>query len=77
MTKLFLSKKEFSEAAGISLRTTDNLIAAKELSVRRIGKRVLISVAEAEKFARRDHRTQQERKENDSAGQSPRIQPQS
>ena len=57
MTKLFLSKKEFSEAAGISLRTTDNLIAAKELSVRRIGKRVMVPVSEAEKFAKRDHAT--------------------
>jgi hypothetical protein len=57
MTKMFLSKKEFCDSIGVSLRTGDNLIACKEVSVRRIGRRVLIPISEAEKFAKRDHAT--------------------
>jgi excisionase family DNA binding protein len=57
VTKMLLSKKEFADAVGISVRTADNLIACKEISVRRIGRRVLISISEVETFAKRDHAT--------------------
>lgn len=71
MTKMFLSKKEFAEAAGISVRTVDNLISAKELSVRRCGRRVLIPISEAEKFAKRDHSTKPKVGRFDPHGQRP------
>jgi excisionase family DNA binding protein len=57
VTKMLLSKNEFADAVGISVRTADNLIACKEVSVRRIGRRVLIPISEVEKFAKRDHAT--------------------
>jgi excisionase family DNA binding protein len=59
MAKLLCSKKETADALGVSLRTVDNLIARKELVVRRVGRRVLVPLAELEKFTRRDHSTKQ------------------
>ena len=57
MTKLLCSKKEAAEAFGVSLRTVENLIARKELTVRRVGRRVLVPLSELQKFTRRDHST--------------------
>jgi len=58
--KKFLSKKEFfCDALGVSMRTGENLIALKEVTVLRVGRRVLIPVSELDRFARRDHRTKQ------------------
>jgi len=57
MAKLLCSKKEVADALGISLRTVDNLIGRKELTVRRVGRRVLVPVVEIERFTRRDHET--------------------
>jgi excisionase family DNA binding protein len=57
MGKLLCSKKEAAEALGVSLRTIDNLIGQKELTARRVGRRVLIPAVEVERFTRRDHRT--------------------
>ena len=51
MNQLFLSRRESAKVLGISLRTLDGLIAAKELPVRRIRKRVLISREVLERFA--------------------------
>jgi excisionase family DNA binding protein len=42
LTKLLHSKVEAADLLNVSVRTIDNLIASKELSVRRIGRRVLI-----------------------------------
>jgi excisionase family DNA binding protein len=42
---------------GISERTLDRLIAEKELQVRRIGRRVLISKDALVSFMRRNHTT--------------------
>jgi excisionase family DNA binding protein len=53
-----LSKQEAARALGISLRTIDRLIALKELPVRRLGRRVLISRTSLECFFRNDHPTQ-------------------
>ena len=39
----------------ISVRGVDYLIAAKRLSTRRIGTRVLIPIEDVRKFARSDH----------------------
>ena len=57
MPKLLCSKKETADALDVSLRTVDNLIAQKELIVRRVGRRVLVPVNEIERFTRRDHPT--------------------
>jgi excisionase family DNA binding protein len=53
--RLLLSVKEAASALGLSPRTIHSLIAAKQLPVRRIGRRVLIHHRDLEQFARRDH----------------------
>jgi excisionase family DNA binding protein len=55
LPKLLFSQKEAARILGISLRTLQNLITAREISVRRIGRRVLIYRKDLEMFARRDH----------------------
>ena len=52
--KLFLSRREAAVAIGLSLRTIDTLVATKQLLVKRVGRRVLIPIAEIEKFARKN-----------------------
>ncbi len=52
---ILLSKRESARALSISLRKLEYLIAAKELKVRRIGRRVLVPRRSLEDFARRDH----------------------
>ena len=49
--RLLLGKSEAARILGLSLRTVDYLIAHSELRVRRVGKRVLISHSELERFA--------------------------
>lgn len=53
---LLVSKREAAALLGICLRSVDNLIAAKQLPSRRIGRRVLIPYNALAAFARRDHR---------------------
>lgn len=53
--KLLYGKREAAQLLSVSVRTLDNLIARKELCVRRCGRRVLISRRALEEFARRDH----------------------
>lgn len=55
--KLAYSKAEVSSLLSISLRTLDNLIARKEITVRRIGRRVLIPYTSVAAFLRCDHST--------------------
>jgi excisionase family DNA binding protein len=57
METILMSKREAAKALSLSLRTVDYLIASKELAVRRIGRRCLISRQSLEEFARRDHST--------------------
>jgi len=54
---LMVSKKVAAQQLSISLRTLENLIAAQQLVVRRIGRRVVISRKALEQFAQRDHPT--------------------
>lgn len=54
---ILISKRDAAKALSISLRTLDNLIAAKQLTVRRVGRRCLIPRKALEDFARRDHST--------------------
>jgi excisionase family DNA binding protein len=55
---ILLSKKSVAALLSVSIRTVENLIARKELAVRHIGRRTLVSRKSLEHFARRDHRTQ-------------------
>lgn len=50
---ILLSKREAARTLSISVRTLDNLIATKEVPVRRIGRRVLIARQNLEQFALR------------------------
>jgi excisionase family DNA binding protein len=50
---ILLSKREAARTLSISVRTLDNLIATREVPVRRIGRRVLIARQYLEQFALR------------------------
>jgi excisionase family DNA binding protein len=58
---ILISKRDAAKALSISLRTLDNLISAKEITVRRVGRRCLIPRKALEEFARRDHSTHPDR----------------
>jgi excisionase family DNA binding protein len=52
---LLISKREAAAMLGVCLRSIDNYIATKQLSCRRLGKRVLIPYSALVQFAGRDH----------------------
>jgi excisionase family DNA binding protein len=64
---ILISKRDAAKALSISLRTVDNLIASKELAIRRVGRRCLIPRRALEDFARRDHSTGHNLVHNNSA----------
>ena len=53
-TAILVSKKETARMLSVSTRTVDNLISAKRLPVRRIGRRSLVPRSAIEQLARRD-----------------------
>jgi excisionase family DNA binding protein len=55
VVKLLHSKAEAAQMLNLSLRTIDNLIAFKELPVRRIRRRVLIPHSALMSFIKTDH----------------------
>jgi len=55
--RLAYTKVEAAQALGLSLRTIDNLIAAKELPARGIGRRVVIPATGLQALIRCDHPT--------------------
>jgi excisionase family DNA binding protein len=57
-TKLLYNKTEAAEMLSLSVRTIENLIANRELIVRRVGRRVLIPHHALMQFTRRDFRTE-------------------
>ena len=59
--RLLLDKREAAWVIGVSPRTIDALIANRELSVRRIGRRVLVHRDTLEDFARQNHSTRARR----------------
>jgi excisionase family DNA binding protein len=61
-SKVLLSLKEVSVLAGLSLRTTTKLIASGEIKSIRVGRRRLVPRDELERFAQRDHQTDQREK---------------
>lgn len=76
MDKVFHDKRSTAAILSISIRSLENLVAMREITPRRIGKRVLFETREIERFTRRDHRTKPQRKGNDNADQGHLIQPQ-
>ena len=52
---ILVDKKSAAALLSISLRTLEYLIAGKQISVRKIGRRCLVPRRELERFARRDH----------------------
>jgi len=61
MELLLHSKRESARLIGLSERTLHNLIATKQIGVRRVGRRVLIPHTELLKFTRPDHNTRKKR----------------
>ncbi len=53
--RLLVGRREAAHMLSISQRSLDYLVAAKELTARRIGSRVLISITELRRYARSDH----------------------
>jgi excisionase family DNA binding protein len=53
--RLLYDRKEAARQLSVSMRSLDYLIANKQLSFRRIGKKVLVPHAELVRFARGDH----------------------
>ena len=53
--KLLLSRRDAAQVLSISQRALDYLVATRRLPTRRIGKRVLIPMADLRKYARADH----------------------
>lgn len=53
--RLLVGRREAAHMLSISQRSLDYLVAGKELTARRIGSRVLISIAELRRYARSDH----------------------
>lgn len=53
--RLLVGRREAAHMLSISERSLDYLVAGKELTARRIGSRVLISIAELRRYARSDH----------------------
>jgi hypothetical protein len=53
--RLLYDRKEAARQLSISVRSLDYLIAGKLLTIRRIGKKVLISHGELVRFSRADH----------------------
>lgn len=61
--KLQYNREEASELLSVSIRTLDRLISVKELTARRIGRRVLISKDVLLQFIKKDHPIAQTRME--------------
>ncbi len=53
--RLLVGRKEAADLLSISARALDYLVANRQLTTRRIGSRVLIPIAELQRFARADH----------------------
>ena len=54
-SKILVSREEAAQLLSISVRGIDYLLATRRLPFRKIGGRVLISVAELRKYAQGDH----------------------
>jgi excisionase family DNA binding protein len=52
---ILVGRREAARMLSISQRSLDYLVAKRQLNVRRIGTRVLISMTELKRYARADH----------------------
>lgn len=52
LERLLYPKKEAAHALGVSIRTIDYLLAKRAIEFKKIGRRVLIPVAELKRIAR-------------------------
>ena len=57
LTPILVSVKDGAALLGVCSRTVQNLIAAKKLKVRKVGRRTLLSYRELLTFAQHDHST--------------------
>ncbi len=55
--RLLVDRRNAAQYLSISQRSLDYLLANGELNVRRIGSRVLIPIAELQRYARLDHKS--------------------
>jgi excisionase family DNA binding protein len=55
LPKILVSKRDAAFALSLSVRTVENLIARKELTARRVGRRTLVVASSLESFVRKDH----------------------
>ena len=53
--RILVGRREAARMLSISQRSLDYLVANRQLNVRRIGARVLISMNELKRYARADH----------------------
>jgi len=53
--KLLFTRAEAADLLSISVRTLEHLIAAEELEVCRVGRRVLITARSLDRFTKTDH----------------------
>ncbi len=53
--KILYDRKGAAFALSISVRALDYLIAGKQLTTRRLGKKVMVPASELSRFARADH----------------------
>ena len=53
--RILVGRREAARMLSISQRSLDYLVAKRQLNVRRIGARVLISMNELKRYARADH----------------------
>ncbi len=54
---ILISVKDAAGLLGVCPRTVQNLVAAKRLTARKLGRRTLLAYKELQNFARRDHAT--------------------
>ena len=55
--RLLVDRRNAAQYLSVSQRSLDYLLANGELNVRRIGSRVLIPIAELQRYARLDHKS--------------------
>jgi excisionase family DNA binding protein len=62
---IVVSKKIAAQMLSVSLRTIDHLIAAKELAIRKIGRRVVVPRQSLSDFILKDHPTRSSKAHDD------------
>jgi len=58
MERLAIGRVEAAQMLGVSLRTLDTMIARKEIHGRRIGRRIVFTFEDLQRFLAKDHPVQ-------------------